>query len=586
MTHFTNIRRAKVLGSIALGIIITLVFTRPAFSQQPPPVPSGQDTSAQAQRFETEVEQKKRAIERKKPKAPEIQVEEPTAPPSAEESIVFTLTDVTVTGCTEFKPEEFRPLYEPYLGKQVSFKDLQDIAEKIKAKYHEKGYLTTIAYIPEQEIKEGKVEIKVAEGRMGELKIEGNKSFSTSQLERYFHTKKNEILNIKKLQRDILRLNQNPDLEIKSIISAGKESGTSDVTLKVTERFPYHVGGGFDNQGTRLAGKPRALITFRSTNVTGHMDSLYVNTLLAARSFGESVMYSLPVNTYGTRLGFNFAYFRSKLGAEYKPYNIRGNTTIYTPHIQQEIYLSEDMQIDSDFGFEIKCIRKRIEGNLTASDQLRQPYFSFDLTRLDRLFGGGQTTYSPLFKFGVPHFLGGSKHDHPTSSRPGTGGFFFKYEHSLRRMQRMPFESYAVLRSAAQLTTHTLPPSEQFNLGGANYIRGYPEGDYLADEGINMNLDWIFPMYLFPKEWKLPYSDTPMRNQVEPVLFMDLGAGWIENVVSGEHHNKFLMGLGGGLRIRIARNLFARFEWAERLGDKRADASGPSSFHVSIQCET
>ncbi|MDD5085081.1 MAG: ShlB/FhaC/HecB family hemolysin secretion/activation protein [Candidatus Omnitrophica bacterium] len=586
MICFTNTKIRKILRSIALAAILSFVSLKPVFSQNPPPVPSGQDTSAQAQRFETEVEQKKRAIERKKPKAPEIEVEEPTAPPSAEETIVFTLSDITVTDCTVFKPEELRPLYESYLGKQVSFKEIQEIADKIKAKYHEKGYLTTIAYIPEQEIKEGKVEIKVAEGRMGELKIDGNKSFSTSQLERYFHTKKNEILNIKKLQRDILRLNQNPDLEIKSIISAGKEPGTSDVTLKVTERFPYHVGGGFDNQGTRLSGKPRALITFRSTNVTGHMDSLYANTLFAARSFGESVMYSLPVNTYGTRIGFNFAYFKSKLGAEYKQYNIKGNTTIYTPHIQQEIYLSEDMQVDSDFGLEIKCIRKRIEGNLTASDQLRQPYFSFDITKLDRLFGGGQTTYSPLFKFGVPHFLGGSKHNHPTSSRPGTGGFFFKYEHSLRRMQRMPFESYAILRSALQLTSHTLTPSEQFSLGGANYIRGYPEGDYLADEGASLNADWLFPMYLFPKEWKLPYSDTPLRNQVEPVLFMDIGGGRMKNVVAGEHRVRFLMGLGGGFRVRIARNIFARFEWADRVGDKRTGAAAPSSFHVSIQCET
>ena len=71
--------------------------------------------------------------------------------------------------------EYFSFAYQPYLNKQVTFNDIKDITAKIKAKYKEKGYLTTAAFLPEQEIKDGRIEIKVIEGKMGKLSIEGNK---------------------------------------------------------------------------------------------------------------------------------------------------------------------------------------------------------------------------------------------------------------------------------------------------------------------------------------------------------------------------------------------------------------------------
>jgi hypothetical protein len=82
----------------------------------------------------------------------------------------------------------------PYLGKEITPTDLEAIVEKIKTKYRENGYLTTFAYVPEQELKEGKIEIRVLEGRLGEVKIEGNRWFSSSLLKKYIHARTGDIL--------------------------------------------------------------------------------------------------------------------------------------------------------------------------------------------------------------------------------------------------------------------------------------------------------------------------------------------------------------------------------------------------------
>ncbi|MFH1848539.1 MAG: ShlB/FhaC/HecB family hemolysin secretion/activation protein, partial [Candidatus Omnitrophota bacterium] len=197
----------------------------------------------------------------------------------------------------------------------------------------------------------------------------------------------------------------------------------------------------------------------------------------------------------------------------------------------------------------------------------------------------GQTTFSPRITFGTERFLGASDRGHPSASRAGTGGFFVKYEQSLRRVQRMPFESYMTIRSQFQLASRTLPSLEQMQFGGMYSVRGYPEGEYMADAGASLNMDWFFPAYIIPKTWKLPYSDTPLRNQIEPVIFMDMGGGVLMKNLPGERKNMFLMGIGGGLKVQIGRNLYLRLDWAQRIGDRPTPGSGPSTFHMMFQFE-
>ena len=219
-------------------------------------VPPGSDIGAQGQRFSKESKETQKNLQQKEVTPPKIKVEEPKSQ-AIPEGVSFTLKEVTVTGSTIFKPEVFTPIYSPYLGKTVTYKDLEEIMTKIMAKYKALGYLTTTAYLPEQDITGGKVEIKIIEGKMGDLSVEGNKYFKTALIKDYIHVKKNELLNINTLQRDILRINKNPDLELGTVISAGKEPETSDITLKATESFPYHFGVGWDTLGTRLIGKDR-----------------------------------------------------------------------------------------------------------------------------------------------------------------------------------------------------------------------------------------------------------------------------------------------------------------------------------------
>ena len=56
------------------------------------------------------------------------------------------------------------------------------------------------------------------------------------------------------------------------------------------------------------------------------------------------------------------------------------------------------------------------------------------------------------------------------------------------------------LRGSLQLTPNRLSPSEQLRLGGAFSVRGYSEGDYLADYGGFVTNELSVPTYFFPAD--------------------------------------------------------------------------------------
>ncbi len=557
-----------------------IAFSRNIFADNPPP---GQQPGPLGQRLQQESQQLKKQIEQRAAKVPEIQKEEKKQVPAPKAKVSFLLKEVVITGATVFKTKDFFAIYQPYLNRTVTLKDINLIVDKITAIYKKGGYFTTIVSLPEQNIKGGKLEIRVFEGKMGVLKIEGNKTIPSSLIAGYFHIKQGRLLNFQTMQRDLLRLDQSGALSLKSVVSAGKGPQTSDVTLKIKEDRFDHMAIGFDNQGTRLTGIFRESAWWYDNNVTGRLDSLYLYFIHSALTLGETVSYATPLTTHGLKFGADFTNFNIKVGEEFKSFDITGHTVIADPHLSWELALREDFQASAQTGIEIKSVKQYQNKNLTSNDQLRTPYFSFDFSKVDSY--AGKTEFNPKFSFGTNGFLGSSSRGNSSSSRARTGGSFFKYNQSISRTQYLPAGMSLNIRTQFQAASRSLPSSEQFQLGGANSIRGYPEGDYMADWGGSVNVDWYFPLYFIPEDLKTLKTHQPLRSLIQPVIFFDAGVGALRKTLPGELREKSLMGVGGGVRVHVTDNLSVRFDVARSIGNKPTAGTGDSSYNLTVQCQ-
>jgi len=143
------------------------------------------------------------AKEREKP--PEIIVKEGFAiekPQLRLPAERIMIEKIEVIGVTLLSEKEIGDIIRPHENKELSLKDMQEVAKLITGAYRRKGYITSGAYIPIQNFKQGILEIRVIEGATGEIKIEGNRYFKTSWLKKKITLKKGDPFNKNTLEKN------------------------------------------------------------------------------------------------------------------------------------------------------------------------------------------------------------------------------------------------------------------------------------------------------------------------------------------------------------------------------------------------
>jgi len=156
----------------------------------------------------------------------------------------FTVKKYLVTGNTILPPETIaRALTNSpaAFGTNVTVDGLRAALADLQMAYRERGYATVGVGLPQQKLTNGTVNVQVTEGRLAAIRVTGNRYFSSNNVLASLpslHT--NILLNSHVFQRELDLANGNRDRQIYPVISPGREPGTSDLTLKVKDRLPWH----------------------------------------------------------------------------------------------------------------------------------------------------------------------------------------------------------------------------------------------------------------------------------------------------------------------------------------------------------
>lgn len=523
------------------------------------------------------------------PKKAQIEEAPPEKKIVAEGETQFFIRRIIIRGNQSIPTQELAPIGKPYVGRELTLSGANELAQKIEQEYRGRGYLTSTAYIPPQRIENETLHVQVVEGKLGKVPVEGNRWFSEATIRRYWLVKEGETLRYQRIAGSIRRANENPDHQVKAVLRPGEETGTTDIYLKVEEHFPAHGSFQYDNAGSRSTGKRRYGFTARHNNFLIPDSQFLIGTVFGWEFGSLFSQYLIPVSSHGTRLILGFSHSQVAPKEEFKPSDINGNSQTYSPALRQVLWESDSFTSQGSIGFDFKNSRTRDTGGSSRHDQLRVFRTGFDFSEYDRR---GTTSLTNELSFSFQG-LGATNKDSPLAGRTGADPKFIKYEGSLTRSLTLPFNTQAVLKTQYQFSLDKLTPSEEFYLGGAGTVRGYPEGDYLGDSGIFYSLEYLTPCFVVPGDWKLPRSAIPLRKQINFAFFVDEGyarlrGAAVDTLPGGdapEVRSRHLVGIGAGIRIRLARNLLARLELAHALGEEPLTESDHTRFHFSIQTE-
>lgn len=461
-------------------------------------------------------------------------------PPAQFDSTSFMVKDFRVQGNTLLTDAEVQAVLAPYKNQELSMQKLREVADKLTDAYSQKGHLTVRALLPEQTIKDGVVDLRVLQAKLGEVKIDGAEGYSPEFLKWYLEpaTEGKEYLDKAELERQVLLLNEFTGLKASTVLEAGSKPETVDLTLQVAEKSLQTVSFDYNNLGSRTLGYHRPGLGVNFANLTGNGDNLQVRGLRSIADPGTTVanlMYTIPVSNDGTRVGAMYSNSAFALGRELQILDIRGDANVYGLFVSHPLERSTDFNLDIQGGLTFSDIQSSLLGQQISRDRLRTLNFGVTSDWGDedgRNFASLRTTQD------LGTALGGLAANDPFSSRQAGGGFN-KWNLDLGRVHRLNRQFFMVVRGNHQFAFNPLPAAEQYFLGGSDSVRGYRQAAYLGDGGYMMSAEFRYS----------PFDDD--LDVFQLAAFIDHGAAYLKRPFPGEIPNVSVTGAGIGVRFKI-----------------------------------
>lgn len=491
---------------------------------------------------------------------------QPSSPPQnpLEKPIQVKVNTLNIEGNTVLEDDEFSDIQALYEGRLLDMEGIRRMAEAIVTRYRENDYLTVSAYLPEQNLSDGQLTIRVVEAKIGEVSVEGARFYDEDYIRWMFQPamdrQENEggLPRRSEVQRQLLLMNDNMDLSVRSVIKESNREGVVDLILQVQDDRPLHFGFDYNNLGAESTGEHRLGASFEWGNLSNRGDVLafrYVESdLLNPDTKGLDLFnlgYTAPLNNKGTYFDFSYANSAFQVGQDLQILDIRGRADVLRAGVRHKIIRSTDSNLDFNAGFIYQDIENTILGQQFSRDRLRE--ISVGLAG-DWTSGSGRNYGAVQLTQDLGEALGGMAPNDPLSSG-GAGGGFTKLKFDLSRVQKISDFSYLIMRGAHQTSFQPLPFAEQFGLGGISTVRGYNQSVFLGDSGYNLSAELRFA----------PIESN--RQLFEVGAFIDHGGAALKNPAPGALSNATATGAGVTFQFRLPEQTFIRADLGWPIGD-------------------
>jgi hemolysin activation/secretion protein len=491
----------------------------------------------------------------------------------------FKLSQINLTGVTVYKKNVLLKYYKKYLGKKISFKELQGIASAITKHYRQDGYVISRALIPVQEVKSGIVTIKVVEGYIEEIYIEGGTTKLRALVEKYAKKiKRMKPLKIDTLERYMLILDDLLGVEVKTVLSPAVASvGAADLILIIEQqRFMGELS--YDNRGSLYMGPDQVTAAISVSDVITGGDNISLQMLAAPINFELGYLqlgYSLPLGTNGWRLNVEGSLTETRPGFILEPFDLIGRSKNASVELEYPLLRTRDKNLWLHSKLDFLDSYTRSDDFIWFQDRIYSFRFGLSYDFIDKLLGGN------IFDLEVSHGLTKSPLEPliPLSRNHGRSDYT-KANVSLSRFQVLGTRLLLLAAISGQYSFNSpLLSAEEFSFGGEQFGRAYDASEITGDMGVVGKLE--LRMNTYPNKLLL--------EQIQYYVFYDLGAVWNIGEVDSMQQPVKDSGsdLGGGLRIIFNKHFYGSIEAAKPL-TRKVDtqvATDKSGRDWRIYCE-
>lgn len=493
---------------------------------------------------------------------PQITVTEPppqTLPPGVDiESLpdaepTFVIDHIDLVGNTVLAPAQVAEITRPFIGKHLGSNRINLLLRRLTEAFVARGFITTRAYLGEQNLKDGKLVITIIPGKIEEIKLNGQ-ALSTAQgyvgprplqgggwltdrgVVLAMPAVVGETLKLSDLEQGVDQINRLRRNKAEMQILPGSTPGSSVVALNNSPGDRFWYSAGVDNYGSNQTGLVRTNLSAEADNLLGLQEMFSV-------SYSGSLDTNALVGSVTLPVGYStFSY----TGAISEYQNLVGNTALLygntTSHTFGWNYVLSRSQAVKN-AVDVTLSRRKVERNVNDLD--------LDPQRLTVLRIAANTLHRFAFNEQQASWtldLGLSRGLHALDASSDAAGLADSDAHSqFTKLDTTATLSLPLGRTGtaawnwraqlnAQWSKQALFGSEQIFAGGVSSVRGFQDNSGVSgDRGLTLRND-------------VAWVNAPefAGVHVEPYVFLDMGR--TELIAQGAYQQ--LAGAGFGARVQ------------------------------------
>lgn len=516
-----------ILVRLILGIFALILSVTGASAQTQQDLNNAARQAEQIQREEQlrRMEQMQRDEQSSKPSTT-IEMPMPQTGGNKESTTCRDIRIIEIKGSLLLSKNERRELTAPYLNRCLTVADIEKLLGEITKEYIDRGYATTRAYIPAQDLSTGTLQIMVVEGKISSIEHADPKAgenivsidylddnmvsvdsriYGRPNLPGAFPFTEGENLQLADLEQGIDQLNRLQSNHVSMDIQPGDKPGESRVMIKNERTRNWHVNTSYDNYGTRTTGRQQVGVTASIDSPLGYNEFLSFTRREAlpwrdpdANSRSNNLYFSVPFGYTTLSAGYSDSEYQSVLTtAGGVPLSLTGDSDTLFGKVDHVLYRHKYDRLTLSGTLNKKTFNNFLAGQKLAVSSRRLSVADVDMSYMTMLMGGsaqfGFGWSRGLTWFGALKDMNGLPHGQVPHAQ---------YNKIRANMDyAIPFE---VAKQNLSFTTHAegqhsdkaLYGSEQLSIGSLYTVRGFYASTIANDYGgyIRNDLAWSKPL--------------------------------------------------------------------------------------------
>lgn len=509
-----------------------------------------------------------------------------TEPAESSQGARFDVLEFEVDGNTVLPVEAVERAITPYLGLGKAFADVEAARAALEKTYQDAGYVTVFVDLPEQEVSQGVVRLRVLEGQISRLKVTEAKYHDPGLIrDRVSELAPGKVPNFNVAQAQLADLNRTEDRRVQPILSPGPVPGTVEAELKVSDKLPLSFTVELNNRQVQFTDPLRLQVMGRYGNLFQEDHTLSFIGIVTpqdpkqSKAFGLNYLIPLPEGSS----------WQASLLVSDSSVQPLGGTNVVGKGFNVALKRTWGLPAGQGFyhgltiGLEYKNTRERINAGAdgsTLSSPLRYAPLFVDYSatwvrgeQVSTLTAGGTFAQRRVARRNVECF---GQEDQFGCKREEGDGSFAAFRVDATHTHPLPAGLSARWRLGAQFANQPLVGAEQFSVGGFDTVRGYYEAEILGDSGSHLGLEVSGPNWGGGSDgsWRGAFTELQAYGFAE--------AGRISTQNASDGSPTQVAGAGLGLRLRMPSSLAASVDVAWPLKTTTATQKGHPRVHARL----